>query len=455
MEQAELQWLSIEQLEPHPQNPRLIVREDVVEGIKIGISEGFHPSNALIVWPQNGHYYVLAGHHRLEAAKRTELSELPCWVRSDLDEENAYMLLVTDNNQGELSPLEKGMHFNKSGYGAREYAKKTGRSHAGIIYESQAGKVVSQLTTSTENLLGKTQHLSHIHSLPEPCWQEAVNMVLKKDWSAKETQEQVKAAKQGENDRQVAALFLGKTSTRELQRIKELKDKIYNSLGYDDLKEAWIDWHTENEPIDVKEVQNKRIELEDIEANRKAEEEEARRQEELAEQEREAQKYPSLVLADPPWKYEFAETDSRQIENQYPSATVEDIIDHRPETQNDCVLLLWATVAKLEEALEVMRGWGFTYKTHAVWDKQKIGMGYWFRGQHELLLVGTKGKISPPEAEHRVSSIFSEERGKHSEKPQCIYEWIENAFPTLKKLEMYCRNPREGWLAWGNETNES
>ena len=91
------------------------------------------------------------------------------------------------------------------------------------------------------------------------------------------------------------------------------------------------------------------------------------------------------------------------------------------------------------------------YKTHAMWDKERIGMGYWFRGQHELLLVGTKGSASPPEQAHRVSSVFREPRGAHSAKPECVYRWIEEAFADRVKLEMYCRRPRAGWLTFGNE----
>jgi len=86
-----------------------------------------------------------------------------------------------------------------------------------------------------------------------------------------------------------------------------------------------------------------------------------------------------------------------------------------------------------------------------VWDKQKIGMGYWFRGQHELLLVGTKGTVSPPEQADRVSSVFREARGKHSAKPECVMEWIEKSFPAAVKLEMFCRTPRAGWKTFGNE----
>ena len=111
---------------------------------------------------------------------------------------------------------------------------------------------------------------------------------------------------------------------------------------------------------------------------------------------------------------------------------------------------MWACAPKLDLALEVMAGWGFSFKTSAVWDKEKLGMGYWFRGQHELLLVGTKGDVSPPPPEARRSSVFREARGEHSRKPVCVYEWIEEAFPGAK-LEMYCREPRAGWQTWGNE----
>lgn len=160
---------------------------------------------------------------------------------------------------------------------------------------------------------------------------------------------------------------------------------------------------------------------------------------------------PQLILADPPWKYDFSETENRQIENQYSTATLEEIATHLPETAENCLLLLWATAPKLQQAMELIELWGFTYKTHAIWDKKKIGMGYWFRGRHELLLVATAGNISPPLEEFRCPSVFEEERKGHSKKPECVYEWIERSFPHLSKLEMYARSARPGWSAWGNE----
>jgi len=158
-----------------------------------------------------------------------------------------------------------------------------------------------------------------------------------------------------------------------------------------------------------------------------------------------------IVLADPPWRYDHQEADNRKIENHYLTATIEQIESHRPNTSSDSILFLWATSPKLKEAMQVMEAWGFEYKTHAIWDKEIIGMGYWFRGQHELLLVGTKGNPGATPQDFRVSSVFREKRSKHSAKPACVYEWIEKAFAHKSKLEMYCRSPRKNWAAWGNE----
>ena len=130
---------------------------------------------------------------------------------------------------------------------------------------------------------------------------------------------------------------------------------------------------------------------------------------------------------------------------------IEDICGLDVPSSDNCVLFMWATAPKLREAFQVIDAWGFTYKTHAIWDKQKVGMGYWFRGQHELLMVATKGKSSPPSESKRVSSVMSYPRGKHSKKPQEVYELIESMFPNSRRVELFARNERDGWAKWGNE----
>ena len=161
----------------------------------------------------------------------------------------------------------------------------------------------------------------------------------------------------------------------------------------------------------------------------------------------------NLVYADPPWDYDFAETQSRDLANHYPTMKIDEICEMQVPFAADSLLLLWATAPKLREAFMVIDAWGLTYKTHAIWDKQKIGMGYWFRGQHELLFVATKGNFSPPEPDHRHSSIFSYSRTKHSSKPVEFIEWIDSAFSEAKKLELFARTAREGWSQWGNQIN--
>lgn len=165
-----------------------------------------------------------------------------------------------------------------------------------------------------------------------------------------------------------------------------------------------------------------------------------------------AERYP-VIYADPPWRYEYIETESRAIENQYPTMTLDEIkaLDLDSIALDDCVLFMWATSPKLAEAFDVLQAWGFEYRTCAVWDKQKIGMGYYFRQQHELLLVAVRGQPMTPAPANRPSSVLSFPRGEHSAKPVEVYELIEAMYPELPKLEMFCRSPRDGWGAWGNQ----
>ena len=158
-----------------------------------------------------------------------------------------------------------------------------------------------------------------------------------------------------------------------------------------------------------------------------------------------------IIYADPPWRYDFSKTGNRKIENQYQTMSIEDICKLPIPSAENSVLFLWATAPKLLEALEVMKAWGYTYKTHSVWDKETIGMGYWFRGQHELLLVGVKGKVSPPDPQNRSSSMFREKKTKHSKKPLWYRDYITTAFPKMKKIELFARDTAVGWDCWGNE----
>lgn len=162
----------------------------------------------------------------------------------------------------------------------------------------------------------------------------------------------------------------------------------------------------------------------------------------------------NVIYADPPWQYDYSPTEARAIENQYPTMPLADICE-LPVSEiaaEDCVLFLWTTSPKLEDALTVLRAWGFTYKTNMVWVKDKIGMGYYARQQHELLLIATKGALPVPEPATRPASVICGERAAHSAKPESVYGLLERMYPDFPKVELFCRAPREGWSVWGNQS---
>ena len=164
-----------------------------------------------------------------------------------------------------------------------------------------------------------------------------------------------------------------------------------------------------------------------------------------------------VIYADPEWRFEPWSRKTgmdRAADNHYPTSTLE-VIKSRAVLSiaaDNCVLFLWATVPMLPQALDVLRGWGFKYKSHFVWCKTSCGTGYWNRNQHELLLVGTRGKIPAPAPGTQWSSQVCAPRGRHSEKPARFYELIEEYFPNLPKIELNARGAtRPGWDAWGAE----
>lgn len=162
----------------------------------------------------------------------------------------------------------------------------------------------------------------------------------------------------------------------------------------------------------------------------------------------------AVVYADPPWRYEHVKTESRAIENQYPTMTVDEICALKVNAlaTPDAVLFMWATSPKLYEAMEVLSAWGFTYRTSMVWVKDQIGMGYYARQRHELLLIATQGNPPVPEPANRPDSVVNAPRVEHSAKPHLFYDVIERMYPELPKIELFCRSPREGWAVWGNQS---
>jgi N6-adenosine-specific RNA methylase IME4/ParB-like chromosome segregation protein Spo0J len=161
-----------------------------------------------------------------------------------------------------------------------------------------------------------------------------------------------------------------------------------------------------------------------------------------------------VLYADPPWRYGGASDPTRTAENHYETMDTPAICALPVDgiAGANSVLFLWATPPKLAEAIEVIEAWGFSYVTGAVWDKRRIGLGSWFRLQHEHLLIATRGDVPAPAPRLRVPSIIRAARGQHSAKPQAVRDLIAKQFSGVPKIELFARESADGWDAWGNES---
>ena len=168
------------------------------------------------------------------------------------------------------------------------------------------------------------------------------------------------------------------------------------------------------------------------------------------------------VLADPPWRFsnrtgKMAPEHKRL--SRYATMTLEAILE-LPVPQivlPQSHLYLWVPNALINEGLEVMRRWGFTYKTNLVWYKRRKdggpdgrGVGFYFRNVTELVLFGVRGKLRTRAAGRRQVNLMSSRKREHSRKPEEQYPIIESCSPG-PYLEMFARHHRHGWTQWGNE----
>lgn len=187
---GELLWLAPDECQPHPNNPRMALRDDVVQQIAFQLAtDGFQPHHAITVRPLDDGYQIIAGHHRVAAAQQAEV-EVAAWV-VDMDDDTAFMQLILSNTQGELDPLERGMHAldyvdaYKNG-GISAYAKRVGVTQASIS-QLRSAATVARMYNSSYTLLGKSKHLNEISKATEHAWPQLVDAMAEAGWSVKET----------------------------------------------------------------------------------------------------------------------------------------------------------------------------------------------------------------------------------------------------------------------------
>lgn len=170
------------------------------------------------------------------------------------------------------------------------------------------------------------------------------------------------------------------------------------------------------------------------------------------------------ILADPPWRFQNSTgkvAPEHKRLSRYLTLSLQEILDIPVNTVagDSAHLYLWVPNALLAEGLEVMKKWGFTYKTNIIWYKIRKdggpdgrGVGFYFRNVTEMVLFGIKGKMRTLKPGRTQTNIIRTRKREHSRKPDELYDIIENCSPG-PYLELFARGARKGWAVWGNQTD--
>ncbi|MDD3118723.1 MAG: MT-A70 family methyltransferase [Victivallales bacterium] len=173
----------------------------------------------------------------------------------------------------------------------------------------------------------------------------------------------------------------------------------------------------------------------------------------------------ATILADPPWQFQNrtgkVAPEHKRL-NRYATLKLADIcsIPVGAITAEQAHLYLWVPNALLLDGLEVMKAWGFSYKTNLIWHKVRKdggpdgrGVGFYFRNTTEIILFGVKGSMRTLPAGRSQVNIIRSQKQEHSRKPVEQYEIIESCSPP-DYLELFGRGKRNGWSVWGNQAEE-
>jgi len=160
-----------------------------------------------------------------------------------------------------------------------------------------------------------------------------------------------------------------------------------------------------------------------------------------------------IIYADPPWEYDSHNVQG-QASNEYPVMPFEDILSLPVEqlADDDCMLFLWVTSPFMQEGLDLIKKWGFEYKTIAfVWEKTNlpVGLGHYTRINHEFVLLGRRGKFERQSTKIR-QAIKANNKG-HSQKPSQVRDRIIELCGDLPRIELFARTKVHGWDTWGND----
>lgn len=177
----------------------------------------------------------------------------------------------------------------------------------------------------------------------------------------------------------------------------------------------------------------------------------------------------NIILIDPPWKYQnWTDNAHGAAISHYDTMSLDELkqLPVRHWAGENCLMIMWATWPKLDEAMELIDYWYFKYITGIPWIKIvpssgeiRTGIGFWFQSVSELILISKfyTADISKIRFQKLPTDLgllsgenkqFYSKINKHSEKPMEIYDWVENQF-NGPYLELFATKPRKGWTSWG------
>lgn len=170
----------------------------------------------------------------------------------------------------------------------------------------------------------------------------------------------------------------------------------------------------------------------------------------------------NIIYADPPWSYKDKRKGKKisgGASNHYKTMNINELkqIDILKICDENCMLFMWVTFPNLQEGLDLIKSWGFKYKTLGFsWIKTNknngkpfFGIGYYTKSNCEVCLIAVKGK--PIKKSNFISSVIISPREEHSKKPDEVRKRIVELCGDIPRIELFARQEVEGWDCWGNE----
>jgi site-specific DNA-methyltransferase (adenine-specific) len=460
----ELKQIPTDQLKPHPDNPRLVLREDVIEGIVAQLKESktFSEMHAPIVRPLNGHYQIISGHTRHESAKRADIKMVPCWVEEMSDEE-ASMQLIMANSQAELDVVERAKHIfrhvRKQKYGGlTKYKDDAGisKSYASELFSiGEVFEEANKKFAQANFLLGKGKHLLAVSKSDRSLWMIVIEAMDRQQWSSADTAHWVEKInkfdipKKWEKFLPLPRVILHFLKTKEfspatvakLIELAESTEKLIKAYGHvidaDLYLKAYHEWlysldgDKTPKTWDARELTRRQRELmvefeqAEIEAENRWNYGDWRGF--VGELEDET---VSLLLTDPPYGIAFKsdhkldrrqERRHKEIINDSPDAAIAELgemlnafLPKMSANSHALIFCHWSNEPEVRAAIEDA---GLQIRGSLVWVKNNTGMGdpsTTFAPQHERIIHAVKGS---PVLLRRASDVLNADRVQSSRHP--------------------------------------